>query len=1138
MILHKLRFHTGVFFSVLLFSFLCRTAQAKDPSFYANESKMASGTWIKLQVSDNAIYKLTYEEIQAMGIDPSKASIHGYGGWMLNENFAVNDYADDLPEVPVWISGGDNKLDPGEFLLFYGKGPVRWSYDNSLREYVHENNPYSNYGYYFITDATGITPLIQKADPEGASGLRISTFDDYAVHEKDQHFIISTGRELYGESFSSSTSQNFRFQIEGMVNEDATARLRFISAASITSTSVTASINGSSISHRFTQNISKSNPAYACNQTWRWQPNGSMVDVNVRYSHSGYTTYLDYIRLNVKRSLKSYGAYTFFRQKQSSNNTYQYEIGGASENMFVLEITPQREMRRMSTSFSNGNLLFPAKETTAVVREYVVIDPSKSFPKPAIIGQVGNQNLHGLQEATDMIILTQPIYREAAQVLADKHKELSNLNVAIVDVNTIYNEFSSGTPDATAYRRFMKMLYDRGVATGIAPKYLLLMGDASHDNRLATNDWRNYKTSSLLLSYQSQNSLVNTIESYITDDYFGYLKDDNGISNLQMQVGIGRLPVNNAQEAATVVNKIIAYMENKALGSWKNRTIFIGGDEKDSGQYLHIKDANEIADETVRIRPEMFANKIFYNSFKKETSSGYDRYPGAEQKFNNKMKEGAFFLNYLGHGDPAKVDKNIINISSINQMRYKNSPIWFLGTCEFSRYDDIRPSAGELALLNASSAAIATISAARIVYVDRNVRLNKQIVNHLFNRDEDGNWPRLGDVMRKSKNAEGSDKNKLSYVLLGDPALPVLLPEFTVRLDSVNGEKADNPGIQFRAEELLTLKGSILNWSGEIETEFNGQIETNLMDCINHLETYDYRGTGTYLYDEYQNLLYQGKALVSNGKFALRIPVPRDISFRNEVGKLSFYAADETTKKEASGAFANFTVGGSIDREEGTEVGSPKIKRIYLNSPHFVNGNEVNETPYFVAEVYDSIGINRSGVGIGHNIALIIDNKKEYSLNAYYEDVETEQGAGVIRFLVPDSLAPGKHTLTFRVWNIMNKSATQTVEFRVEPGKAPVIYDLMVSANPAKTDVYFIFEHDRPETEVKVSIGVFDLTGCQVWSHEETGLTDELAVTPVYWDLTNNGRRVKPGVYVYRASISSKYGKESTTSKKLIILAQ
>ena len=49
------------------------------------------------------------------------------------------------------------------------------------------------------------------------------------------------------------------------------------------------------------------------------------------------------------------------------------------------------------------------------------------------------------------------------------------MKVLVCDQLSVFNEFSGGTPDATAIRRMMKMFYDRAQALYVnAPQYLLL----------------------------------------------------------------------------------------------------------------------------------------------------------------------------------------------------------------------------------------------------------------------------------------------------------------------------------------------------------------------------------------------------------------------------------------------------------------------------------------------------------------------------------------------------------------------------------------------------------------------------------------------------------------------------------------
>src|SRR5690606_16827359 len=97
-----------------------------------------------------------------------------------------------------------------------------------------------------------------------------------------------------------------------------------------------------------------------------------------------------------------------------------------------------------------------------------------------------------------------PVFLSQAERLAQAHRNQGELSVVVVSTDEIYNEFSSGAPDATAYRYFLKMLYDRANALGDAslrPKYLLLFGRGSYDNRKVRLD----SSEGYVLTYQAEN---------------------------------------------------------------------------------------------------------------------------------------------------------------------------------------------------------------------------------------------------------------------------------------------------------------------------------------------------------------------------------------------------------------------------------------------------------------------------------------------------------------------------------------------------------------------------------------------------------------------------------------------------------
>jgi hypothetical protein len=1141
--------------TVSLFSFL--PGNAKDASFYAPESKLLSGKWVKIRTSENAIYKLTYEYIQSLGINPAKAKVYGYGGWMLNQSFGVNDYSDDLPEVPVWLSGTDNTLHPGEFLLFYGKGHTKWTLPASSAssgEFKHENNPYSDYGYYFIGEKEGPLKVVENAVSETPGALTLNTFNDYALYERDLISIIPSGRELFGENFLSNTRQIFSVMVKEAVPGNVTAEFRFLTTAP-TGTTVSMSVNGNTpVSQSFIALKSDNdNKAYSTEKKGSGTINESgKIDIAIEYSHSGYNAYLDYIRLFVKRYLRPDGAYTFFRNTSNLSNNCTYQIENVSPEMFVLELTESQEIKKIPTTTpASGVLSFHAVKSNPL-REFVLVNPGGAFPVPEFAGHVDNQNLHALPQ-TDLVIITRPVYWEQAQRLAEKHASHSGLKVQVVTAEQTYNEFSSGTPDATAYRRLMKMFYDRAANENDKPKYLLLFGDGAYDNRMLTSNWNQVSPDNYLLTFQSINSIQHRNSSYASDDYFGYLEDTDGIvvsaltSSISgsLRLGIGRFPVKTVAEAEAVVSKVINYMDNKSPDTWKNRLIFLAGDDPDTKQWLtHVKQSETIAKFVDRTHPQYISNKIYYDAFKQSSSMGTATYPDAQRKLDKKLKEGVFLLNYVGHGAAGKIDKNMVTSSSIGRMSFTHLPLWITATCEFGRWDDVPTSAAEHVLLNPISGGIGLITSSRVVYSDKNALLDEALVRHLFEM-QGGSYQRLGDIVRKAKNdlskSSATADNTLTYVLLGDPALKLSYPGLTICIDSVNGRAAEDEIFQFKARDVVTLKGRILNVQGVQDTEFNGKIKATVMDAPREMSTLS---TDSILkFNEYLSNLYEGTHKVVNGTFTLNFVVPVDISHSTQLGKMSLYAFNDSDNRDANGSFAQFFLKG-VSEDGSLEMQSPpQIRSMFLNTPAFENGAVVNDKPYFSSEIYDEFGINISGMGIDHDIMLIIDNKPLYSypLNEYFVKDEDDPRYGSIHFNIPDSLSPGNHTLTFKVWNILNISTSLDMSFVVEAGKAPVIYTLGANPNPAREDVNFVLHYDRPETDVDIKIFVFDLAGTLVWNSETTKSADlngQTVQIQVPWNLISNaGNRVTPGVYLYKAIISSGSGKETSATKKLIILA-
>ncbi len=1112
-----------------------------DGSRYASKSLLSEGNWVKIRVNKTGVYKLSYADLKNMGFsDPSKVSVHGYGGWPLDEDFS-KEYIDDVPSTPVW-RGND-------YLLFYGKGPVKWEYDLSSQTFVHTNNPYSLYGYYFVTDATPTNDMISVAQASGATH-RITTYDDFLVHEQELVSLAKSGRELYGEDFSGATPRTLSTfsSIPGITNEDAKITMSFVSKVTSGTGIASLSINQSNVLDvSIPANKEEYVKAVEGVSTAVWQgEKGEKNSVVVSYNSAFHNNVrLNYVRLNFKRALQPYGAYTFFRSIASIGNVSRFVIQGASANTLVFDVTDAQRVRLMETELKGSELTFSIPVGT--LREFVLVRTDQSFAFPEVVGEVENQNLHALEQK-DMIIIAAKAFKTQAERLAEEHRTKDGLTVEVVDPQTIYNEFSSGGPDATAYRRFMKMFYDRSVSSGNAPKYLLLFGDGVYDNRGICSDVKGISRDNMLLTYQSKEALSEYSSkygySYVTDDYYGLLGDVSEtalIGKNSMCIGVGRFPVRTVTEATQMVDKVIGYMRNTDMGSWKNQITFVAddGNNADSFTINHAKQADELAQFIEEEHGAFLTNKVYFDAFKRDNSGTY---PDVHKRIAELLKKGQLLINYTGHGNTiAWSDEYVWTQTDILQSTYTKLPIWVTATCDFTRFDDVNTSAGESVFLNATSGGIALFTTTRVVESNSNSALNKALYHNLFGK-ADGKARTLGEAMMETKR-NLSGVNKLNFILIGDPALKISYPEYKAKMTTVNGEAISDEPFTFKALEKITVEGEILDMQGGLANNFTGILNATVLDSKASLTTLGNNivkgDTIKFSYTDYPNAIYIGQDSVRQGKFSFTFMVPKDISYSNQQGKLNLYASDEVNGHEAQGSFLNYIVGGTADNAEIDTIG-PEIRQIYLNDSSFVVGDQVNTTPYFVARLWDKSGVNITGSSVGHDIMLTIDSmpSMSYNLNNQYALLPDKDGEGLVQFSIPE-LEPGIHTAEFKVWDILNNSTTYTFTFEVVEGLKPNLIEMYATPNPARDQVEFYLHHNRPESNLKVTVMVYDMTGKFLWSTEKSGSSELFKAYIVTWNLTDNGgRRLRPGVYLYRAAIRTNNSKEATKANKLIILAQ
>lgn len=1052
-------------------------AYASAADIYAEHSLLASGKWAKIRVSSSGVYQLTDATVRQAGFSNiNKVKIYGYGGNLQNEALYANDLArtDDLKEVPQCVVGGKH--------LFYAKGPVSWTSNSST---VRRRNPYSDYGYYFITQSDEEPATVDSAT--FVSSFYPSPDDYHSLYEVDGYSWYNGGRNLF----------------------DPTP----------------ISVGGSQ----------------------------QVVITNTTGSQKGCLT------VNVSAG---------------GNNQIRILLNGKELGTLNVPILQYCKAGQVGGTYSLDNLRIDAKDTVTIVNvsgetarlDYVSMAWEKAIPLPNLSGShpaatyvknIANQDLHADGQADLVIII--PASRtllKQAQRLKEFHESHDGMRVNIVAADQLYNEFSSGTPDANAYRRYLRMLQDRAATEADMPKYLLLFGDCVWDNRMLTADCKRFDPDDFLLVYESENSFSETV-CYAGDSWMGILAEGAGSdARRELQdVGVGRFPVTTVAEAKIMVDKTINYSKNQNGGAWQNTIMFMGDDGNDN---IHMKDVDSVANSVGRDYPNFLIKKVMWDAYNRESSATGNTYPEVSKIIRQQQANGALVMDYGGHGNATLIShESVLGLSDFSESRTSNLPLWVTAACDIMPFDGVTETIGEAAVLNEKGGAVAFYGTARTVFTSANKYINHAFMKRVLSL-QDGKPIALGEAHRLAQNdvmlgtnryptptredpnktspEQDNSENHLQYSLLGDPALSLNLPTAQVVVDEIDGVAVGSGTMPtVKAGSVIKMKGHVAGVEG-----FNGVVTATVRDTREEItcKLNNTSGDGAevaFKYLDRTKTLYHGSDSIRNGQFELTFAVPKDINYADGQGMINLYALNTDKTIRANGSCDQFIVGGSAEAKNDS-VG-PSIY-CYLNSPSFVDGGNVNSTPYFVAEIKDKDGINAAGSGIGHDLQLVIDGDmaKTYTLNNNFSYDFGTYTSGSTFYSIPE-LEEGPHRLQFRAWDIQNNSSTAVLHFNVVKGLRPQLFNIGVTNNPARTSTTFIISHDRMESNMDVVIELFDAAGRQMWRHAESGVSATGNYT-VDWDLSvDGGRPLQTGVYLYRVKVSSEGSSYVSKTKKLIVIS-
>lgn len=1101
---------------------------------YADHSQLSSGRWVKIRVSKEGVYQLTPSYLAGIGFsNPANVRIFGYNLPVLPEA-KIETISDDVTEIPAYRRGDGT-------LLFYSFGTVNWTRSNaSSKTFTHTQNPYSKYIYYFLTEGT---PAPFKTETLSQPPLKAATtFPEHTLIESDDFSYTNVGRAfLEGYDFEGRNSKTYNLPTPGIADGYVQMALQFVGGGRST---LAVNVNGTNMTAISMADLSKyqhgklGSKSYTINNNY----GGSMqVTLKQTSSTSGMTGHLDYIRGSYSRNLSMSGvSYLPFRTNDDYN--YKIRIDAASGDTRVWKVTSPALTCEQPGSLTGSNYI--ADIANNGMDEFVAVNVNAQFPTPETVGDIANQDLHSIKDIEYVIIVPENgIYTSIAQQLADAHTQREGMSCCVVRADQIYNEFSSGTPDATAYRRFMKMLWDKAQddKTLRAPKNLLLFGAGVWDNRMITPLMAKRAPKDYLLCYESNESYSLT-DSYVCEEYFGLLADGKGVNPLRERadIGIGRLPFTDVTTAKNTVDKLIRYINNENSGAWKN-TICLMGDDGDNNR--HMQDAEEVLKVIQPKHGNYYYKKIYWDSYPLIKSSTGNTYPGVLDAVNKTMQDGALIMNYTGHGSESMLShEQVLKSEHFRKWSSPKLPLWITAACDIVPFDRDKESLAIDAVFNKRGAAMGFIGTARTVYSSQNLDINKRMMNYLLTTNSEGRRYTIGQALSMAKGEIAQTKtisrdliNKSNYLLIGDPAITLGQLSHNISIDQINGAgiTPENPQ-RLKAGDKATISGHIEDKDGNLANTFNGIISSTVFDSEETIVCNRNNSTETdtaLVYRDRTRTLFKGEFSIQNGRFSFTFPVPLDINYSNLAGMLNLFATDGT--HEASTNFRDFILGGTGSYHQ--DGNGPDITA-YLNREDFSDGDEVNETPFVFIHLFDEDGINTTGNGLGHDIEIIIDNdeQKTYSLNNYYKSATGNYTEGTIGFSIPE-LEEGHHTMLIRAFDTRNNVGTKTLEFNVVKGLKPDIAYIHIGG-PVRDKATIRVYSDRKGSIINVNMWVYDLNGHMLYKQTVSGEENLDDYYEMEWNIPSTRGIVPPGIYAIRIGLSTSDGEEALLGKKIMVL--
>lgn len=673
------------------------------------QSSLTSQKGVKLSVKQEGLYRVSQPDLVRAGLDPNvnPRMLQLYAGGQ---------------QVPIAeVNTASGRFDPSSAIEFFGQGIDSAVTDSHVYWLVAGSEP-----------GLRIGQVADKVIPGKSTGQSFP----YTVERKDRTIYFSSLRNGEKENFFGAViARNPVDQALNLQHVSATASEAFVEVAlqgvSLAAHRIGVQVNGAKAGEVSFNDQLQGIARFSIPQALLKEgqnlvtlvPQGEQTDVSL----------VDYIRITYQHSFTPDSDVLKFIANADQVVTVN---GFSNPSIRLFDVTDSNNVLEVFGKIKQDKSGYSITATAPGQSQRTLLALTNGLAKsPFSIAASRGVNLRQEGPGADLFIITRADFFDGLKPLVAL-RQSQGFSVSVVDIEDIYDSFSFGQKTPQAIRDFL--VYAKA-SYSTTPRYVLIAADASYDSK----NYLGLGNKDIVPTKLIDTQFMETA----SDDWF--VDSASGLG----AIAIGRLPVDTAQEAASMAAKIVSYDQSNP-----------------SQEMLLVSDSNDAYDFE---RASAGLRALIPSSLSvEEIDRGQDGDAVAKSRLLDALVRGQKVVNYIGHGSVDQWKANLLTGADINNLQSEGSlPLFVMMTCLNGYFQDASLDSLAESLMKSPKGAIAVWASSGMTPPDVQLASNQELYRSLFDKTDASIT--LGDAIRKAKAFAGNADVRRTWILFGDPTMRI-----------------------------------------------------------------------------------------------------------------------------------------------------------------------------------------------------------------------------------------------------------------------------------------------------------------------------------------------------------------------------